>query len=119
MIGAGFIGSEIASTAAGMGIETDVVEAEPVPLRKPLGVEMGRVCAALHATRNVRLHTGVGVAGLVGNGRVAAVKLANGKNTARGRRGRGTRCRPCVDRAHRLRGFGWTTEYGLTREVSN
>ena len=97
VIGAGFIGSEIASTAAGMGIETDVVEAEPVPLRKPLGVEMGRVCAALHATRNVRLHTGVGVAGLVGNGRVAAVKLANGKTLPADVVVVGIGAVPCVD----------------------
>lgn len=42
VIGAGFIGSEIASTAVGLGVEVDVVETAPVPLLKPLGAEMAR-----------------------------------------------------------------------------
>ncbi|PXY23342.1 pyridine nucleotide-disulfide oxidoreductase [Prauserella coralliicola] len=97
VIGAGFIGSEIASTAAGMGIETDVVEAEPVPLRKPLGLEMGRLCARLHATRKVRLHTGAGLAGLVGSDRVTAVRLTDGRELPADVVVLGIGASPCVD----------------------
>ncbi|WP_410599588.1 NAD(P)/FAD-dependent oxidoreductase [Amycolatopsis sp. lyj-90] len=78
VIGAGFIGSEIASTASVLGVRTEVVEAEPVPLRRAVGPEMGGVCARLHATRGVKLRTGAGFAGLIGTGRVRAVRLTDG-----------------------------------------
>ncbi|MBK1787657.1 NAD(P)/FAD-dependent oxidoreductase [Prauserella cavernicola] len=97
VIGAGFIGSEIASTAAGMGLRADVVETEPVPLRKPLGLEMGRLCSRLHATKNVRLHTGAGLAGLVGTTRVTGVKLTDGRELPADVVVLGIGASPCVD----------------------
>ena len=78
VIGAGFIGAEVASTARKLGLEVTVVESQPVPLAGPLGAEMGGVCAELHADHGTRLLTGTGVAGLVGTGRVEAVELADG-----------------------------------------
>jgi NADPH-dependent 2,4-dienoyl-CoA reductase/sulfur reductase-like enzyme len=78
VIGAGFIGAEVASSARSLGLDVTVVEALPTPLAGPLGARMGSVCAALHADHGVRLMTGVGVAGLAGAGRVEAVELADG-----------------------------------------
>jgi NADPH-dependent 2,4-dienoyl-CoA reductase/sulfur reductase-like enzyme len=78
VIGAGFIGAEVASTARKLGLEVTVVETQPVPLAGPLGAEMGSVCAELHADHGTRLLTGTGVAGLVGTGKVEAVELADG-----------------------------------------
>ncbi|MGY1782953.1 NAD(P)/FAD-dependent oxidoreductase [Geodermatophilus sp. SYSU D01036] len=78
VIGAGFIGAEVASTARTLGLEVTVVEALPVPLAGPLGAEMGAVCAGLHADHGTRLLAGTGVAGLVGSGRVEAVELTDG-----------------------------------------
>ncbi|MCZ2860717.1 NAD(P)/FAD-dependent oxidoreductase [Blastococcus sp. VKM Ac-2987] len=78
VIGAGFIGAEVASTARALGLEVTVVETQPVPLAGPLGAEMGAVCAGLHADHGTRLLTGTGVAGLVGAGRVEAVELTDG-----------------------------------------
>jgi NADPH-dependent 2,4-dienoyl-CoA reductase/sulfur reductase-like enzyme len=78
VIGAGFIGAEVASTARKLGVEVTVVETQPVPLAGPLGAEMGAVCAELHADHGTRLLTGTGVAGLVGTGRVEAVELTDG-----------------------------------------
>ena len=78
VIGAGFIGAEVASTARKLGLEVTVVETQPVPLAGPLGAEMGAVCAELHADHGTRLLTGTGVAGLVGTGRVEAVELTDG-----------------------------------------
>ena len=78
VIGAGFIGAEVASTARELGLEVTVVETQPVPLAGPLGAEMGAVCAQLHADHGVRLLTGTGVAGLVGTNRVEAVELTDG-----------------------------------------
>ena len=54
VIGAGFIGAEVASTARALGLDVTVVEALPTPLAGPLGVEMGAVVAALHADHGVR-----------------------------------------------------------------
>ena len=64
VIGAGFIGAEVASTAHGLDCDVTIVEALPVPLERPLGPEMGAACAALHARNGVHVRTGVGVASL-------------------------------------------------------
>jgi NADPH-dependent 2,4-dienoyl-CoA reductase/sulfur reductase-like enzyme len=78
VIGAGFIGAEVASTARALGLDVTVVESQPVPLAGPLGVDMGAVCAELHADHGTRLLVGTGVAGLVGTTRVEAVELVDG-----------------------------------------
>src|SRR3954469_17964216 len=79
VIGAGFIGAEVASTARTLGLEVTVIETQPVPLAGPLGADMGAVCAELHADHGPRLLTGTGVAGLVGTARVEAVELTDGR----------------------------------------
>lgn len=78
VIGAGFIGAEVASTASLLGLDVTVVEALDIPLERQLGREMGLVCSALHGDHGVRLLCGTGVAGLVGTGRVTGVRLADG-----------------------------------------
>lgn len=78
VIGAGFIGAEVASTARLLGLDVTVVEALDIPLERQLGREMGLVCSALHGDHGVRLLCGTGVAGLVGTGRVTGVRLADG-----------------------------------------
>ncbi|GAA0903609.1 NAD(P)/FAD-dependent oxidoreductase [Pseudonocardia zijingensis] len=79
VIGAGFIGAEVASTAHGAGVEVTVVESDPLPLARVLGAEVGGVCSALHEDNGVRLVTGVPVSGLGGDGRVREVRLADGR----------------------------------------
>ena len=61
VIGAGFIGSEVAATCHGLGVAVTVVEALPTPLGRVLGEEMGAVCGRLHVDHGVTLLTGVGV----------------------------------------------------------
>jgi NADPH-dependent 2,4-dienoyl-CoA reductase/sulfur reductase-like enzyme len=78
VVGAGFIGSEIAASARARGVEVTVVEALPTPLARPVGEEMGKVLASLHERHGTRLRVGVGVDGLEGDGRVRAVRLADG-----------------------------------------
>jgi NADPH-dependent 2,4-dienoyl-CoA reductase/sulfur reductase-like enzyme len=84
VVGAGFIGSEVASSCHSLGVDTTVIEALPVPLVRAIGEEMGRVCAGLHTDHGVKLRLGVGVDGLEGDGadgqsgRVVAVRLADG-----------------------------------------
>ena len=78
VVGAGFIGAEVASTARHLGLDVTVVEAQPVPLAGPLGAQLGAVCAELHGDHGTRLLTGTGVAGLLGTDRVEAVELTDG-----------------------------------------
>jgi NADPH-dependent 2,4-dienoyl-CoA reductase/sulfur reductase-like enzyme len=61
VIGAGFIGAEVASTCADLGCRVTVLEALDVPLRNVLGSMIGSHFAELHASHNVDLRTGVGV----------------------------------------------------------
>jgi NADPH-dependent 2,4-dienoyl-CoA reductase/sulfur reductase-like enzyme len=82
VIGAGFIGAEVASTAHGMGLDVTVIEAAPTPLAGPLGPEMGAVVAGLHSRHGVRLLCGVPVAGLLGTERVTGVLLSDGTEVA-------------------------------------
>ncbi|MFJ2007239.1 NAD(P)/FAD-dependent oxidoreductase [Streptomyces chartreusis] len=79
VIGGGFIGAEVASTARALGLEVTVVEAAPAPLAGPLGEAMGAVVSALHADHDVALLCGVGVKGLSGERRVDAVLLEDGR----------------------------------------
>lgn len=79
VIGAGFIGAEVASSARALGLDVTVVEARPTPLEEPLGPEMGAHMSALHTDHGTTLITGVGVVGLVGGSRVRAVRLADGR----------------------------------------
>ncbi|MCY3786471.1 MAG: NAD(P)/FAD-dependent oxidoreductase, partial [bacterium] len=78
VVGAGFIGAEVAATARGRGLEVTMVEMAETPLERVLGAEMGRVCADVHADHGVDLRTGVGVASISGAGRVEQVVLSDG-----------------------------------------
>ena len=49
VVGAGFIGSEVASTCSGLGCRVTVVEAAPTPLSLALGEEVGRACSGSRA----------------------------------------------------------------------
>ncbi|MBT2676478.1 FAD-dependent oxidoreductase [Streptomyces sp. ISL-14] len=80
VIGGGFIGAEVASTAYILGLDVTVVEAAPTPLAGPLGETMGAIVSALHADHGVRLECGVGVKGLSGETRIDAVLLEDGRS---------------------------------------
>ncbi len=81
VIGAGFIGSEVAATSRGLGAEVTVVEALPTPLGRVLGDAMGEACAGLHRAAGVTVRAGVGVERVTsgpGGGPPATVHLADG-----------------------------------------
>jgi NADPH-dependent 2,4-dienoyl-CoA reductase/sulfur reductase-like enzyme len=78
VVGAGFIGSEVAASARSRGLEVTVVEALPVPLVRAVGEAMGAVCASLHLDHGTRLRCGVGVAAIEGRERVERVRLSDG-----------------------------------------
>ena len=82
VIGAGFIGAEVASTAAKLGLDVTVVEAALAPLAGPLGVQLGAAVARLHTEHGTRLLCGAPVAGLIGDDRVTGIELADGRRLA-------------------------------------
>jgi 3-phenylpropionate/trans-cinnamate dioxygenase ferredoxin reductase subunit len=82
VIGAGFIGAEVASTARAHGIDVTVVEMADAPLTGVLGTDIAGACAALHAANGVRLLTGVSVCELLGEDRVSGVVLDDGSRLA-------------------------------------
>jgi 3-phenylpropionate/trans-cinnamate dioxygenase ferredoxin reductase component len=64
MIGAGFIGLEIAATARGLGVDVTLLEAAEVPLAGVVGEQLGSVCARLHRGNGVDIRSGATVRGL-------------------------------------------------------
>ena len=79
VIGAGFIGSEIASGARKRGLSATILEALPVPLVRSVGEEMGKACAELHIANGTDLRCGVKVTGLQSeDGKVTGVSLDDG-----------------------------------------
>jgi NADPH-dependent 2,4-dienoyl-CoA reductase/sulfur reductase-like enzyme len=77
VVGAGFIGAEVAATCRTAGCDVTILEALPVPLGRALGDEMGAVMGELHRDHGVDLRLGVGVAGFEGGDRVTHVRLAD------------------------------------------
>lgn len=83
VIGAGFIGGEVASSCRKRGLEVTLVEALPLPLERILGAEMGEVCAQVHMTNGVDLRLATGVTKIEttsegGIERVVGVTLTDG-----------------------------------------
>ncbi len=78
VVGAGFIGAEVAATARKRGLEVTILEALPVPLVRALGNHMGAACAAVHADHGVEVRTSTGVDAIEGTGRVERVRLSDG-----------------------------------------
>lgn len=78
VVGAGFIGAEVAATARGRGLDVTMVEMAETPLERVLGAEMGQVCAEVHVDHGVDLRLGAGVAGIAGVDRVEQVVLSDG-----------------------------------------
>ncbi len=79
VIGAGFLGSEIAATARGLGLDVALVDIEPTPLLRQVGPRVGELVADLHRGHGVRLHMRRGVTRFIGaHGRVSGVELDDG-----------------------------------------
>ena len=78
VVGAGFIGAEVAATARERGLDVSMIEVAPVPFERVLGAEMGEVLADVHRDHGVEVITGVGVDTLRGDSRVEQVVLADG-----------------------------------------
>ncbi|KAB1913193.1 NAD(P)/FAD-dependent oxidoreductase [Micromonospora sp. AMSO31t] len=78
IVGAGWIGLEVAAAARQRGATVDVVETAALPLRRVLGDEIARVFANLHRDHGVTFHFDAEVREIRGTGRVSSVLLADG-----------------------------------------
>ena len=78
IVGAGWIGLEIAAAARGYGNDVVVIGRERIPLEGPLGDELGAVFQRLHESHGVRFELGTATSGFrVDEGRVTGVQLAD------------------------------------------
>ncbi|NYE35825.1 NADPH-dependent 2,4-dienoyl-CoA reductase/sulfur reductase-like enzyme [Nocardioides cavernae] len=78
VLGAGFIGSEIAATAVRLGCEVDVVALDDVPMQAPLGREVGAAIQRRHEREGVRFHLGRGIASFTCGTDATRVTLEDG-----------------------------------------
>ena len=79
VVGAGYIGLEVAAVARTRGLDVTVVEAQPRVLARVTGSEVSAYYEALHESRGVIVRLGTGVEGFEGQGgRVTGVALTDG-----------------------------------------
>ncbi|MFI1360245.1 NAD(P)/FAD-dependent oxidoreductase [Streptomyces sp. NPDC020898] len=79
IVGAGFLGAEVAAVARGLGVDVTLLEADAVPMTQAVGEEPGWFLAQLHRDHGVRLRTGAAVSEVLSvGGEVAGVALADG-----------------------------------------
>lgn len=78
VVGAGFIGLEVAAASRKLGLEVTIVEADPLPLSRNLGTRVGEAVARMHRAHGVALHCGVTVRALEGAGRVERARFSDG-----------------------------------------
>jgi 3-phenylpropionate/trans-cinnamate dioxygenase ferredoxin reductase component len=78
VVGAGWIGSEVAASARQLGAEVALVAPEAVPLERILGPEVGGVYRDLHRQHGVDLHLSTQIEAIVGSGAVQGVRTIDG-----------------------------------------
>ena len=78
VIGAGFIGCEVAASLRGLGVQVTLVEPQPAPLAGVLGERAGALIARLHHGEGVDVRTGVAVDAISGGDGVESVTLSDG-----------------------------------------
>ncbi|MFJ4714518.1 NAD(P)/FAD-dependent oxidoreductase [Streptomyces sp. NPDC088785] len=79
VVGAGFLGTEVASSARALGAAVTLVEPAPVPLARAVGHQVGAYVADLHRGHGVDLRTGTGISGITTrHGRLSGVDLSDG-----------------------------------------
>ncbi|MGH3871002.1 MAG: NAD(P)/FAD-dependent oxidoreductase [Pseudonocardiaceae bacterium] len=78
VVGAGFIGAEVAATARAAGLDVTMIEALPVPFARVLGEQMGQLCAQLQSDNGVSVRCGVRLIEFADSNGGIAARLADG-----------------------------------------
>ena len=111
IVGAGFIGCEVAASLRKLGVAVVLVEPQPTPLASVLGEQVGALVTRLHRAEGVDVRTGVGVAEVRGqDGRVTSVFLTDGTELDADLVVVGIGSRPATDW---LEGSGITVDNGI------
>jgi 3-phenylpropionate/trans-cinnamate dioxygenase ferredoxin reductase subunit len=79
VVGAGWIGSEVAASARQRGAEVTLIDPLSVPLERVLGAEIGGVYRDLHSEHGVALALGAGVESFEGEDSVQRVRTSDGR----------------------------------------
>ena len=82
IVGAGYIGLEVAAVASQMGADVTVIEMEDRVMSRVVPPSLSDFYQKEHISHGVKLVLSTGVTGFSGNGRVAAVDLSNGEQLA-------------------------------------
>lgn len=116
VIGAGFIGCEVAASLRKLGVDVVLVEPQPTPLASVLGEQIGELVARLHRAEGVDVRCGVGVTAVSGsNGHVDKVVLSDGTELAADVVVVGVGSRPSTDW---LAGSGVEVDNGVVCDVA-
>ncbi|MGH3902059.1 MAG: NAD(P)/FAD-dependent oxidoreductase [Pseudonocardiaceae bacterium] len=78
VVGAGFIGAEVAATARTAGLDVTMIEALPVPFARVLGEQMGELCAQLQTDNGVSVRCGVRLTEFADSNGGIVARLADG-----------------------------------------
>lgn len=78
VIGAGFIGSEVASSAQKLGVDVTIIDKLEIPYAMTLGERVGRYCVELHRQHGAQVLTGRDLSGIEGSRAVSGVRLSDG-----------------------------------------
>lgn len=78
IIGAGYIGLEVAAVAKALGKNVTVVEAQDRPMKRVVSPQVSDFFSQLHRNNGIQLLLDTGIEALVGNGQVSGVKLSTG-----------------------------------------
>ena len=79
VVGAGWIGAEVAASARQRGREVTVLDPASVPLERVMGTEVGAVYRDIHTDHGVRMLLGTGVEAFEGDGAVERVRTSDGR----------------------------------------
>jgi 3-phenylpropionate/trans-cinnamate dioxygenase ferredoxin reductase subunit len=79
VVGAGWIGAEVAASARQRGLEVTVVEPAPVPLERVMGAEVGAIYRDIHTDHGVEMLMGTGVEAFEGDEAVERVRTSDGR----------------------------------------
>ena len=82
IVGAGYIGLEVAAVASQLGADVTVMEMEDRVMSRVVSPAISEFYQKEHASHGVRLMLSTGVSGFSGDGQVTAVDLANGDQVA-------------------------------------
>ena len=79
MVGAGWIGAEVAASARQRGLEVTVIEPASVPLERVLGAEVGAIYRDIHTDHGAQMLMGTGVEAFEGDKAVERVRTSDGR----------------------------------------